>query len=180
MSKDEAEKSFWITIITSVLFVIFGTYLLYKPNTTITIVARCLTILTSCVGVFGIYRYIVRKNKKKKIDFNLIYGIISFLIALILYFYPLIISGFVPLVIFAVMIANILLKLGFINQVRKNSSKDYGVCIMIMVLMIVLSVFILFDPLKTVLISNQSKGIIIIFYAILDTIISYLFKNNII
>lgn len=179
MSNDEAEKTFWVTIITSILFIIFGIYLLYRPNTTILIISRCLNIITLLVSLFGLYKYLTRKDKTKKIDINIIYSIIALIVTVLLFLNPYVISGFVPLAIGIIMIVSLLLKLGFLKQVKKNEVKDFGPCLLIFILMIILSVLVVFNPMKSVLNINQSMGMIIVFYSILDVIMCYLFKNNI-
>lgn len=179
MSNEEAEKTFWVTVVTSIMFIVFGVYLLYQPNTTILIISRCLNIITLALSAFGVFKYFTRKDKTKKIDLNIIYGVIAFIITLILFIKPYIISGFVPLVVGILMIVALLLKFGFLKQVKKNEVKDFGVCLLIFILMIILSVFVIFNPLKTVLGPNQTMGMIIVFYSILDVIMCYLFKNNI-
>ena len=179
MSNEEAEKTFWVTVVTSVMFIVFGGYLLYQPNATILMISRCLNIITLALSVFGVVKYLTRKDKTKKVDINIIYGAIAFIITLILFFSSYIISGFVPLVVGILMIVALLLKFGFLKQVKKNLVKDFGVCLLIFILMIILSIFIIFNPLKTVLEPNQSMGMIIVFYSILDIIMCYLFKNNI-
>ena len=57
--------------------------------------------------------------------------------------------------------------------------KDFGTCLLIFILMLILSLLIIFNPMKAVLNINQSMGMIIIFYSILDVIMCYLFRNNI-
>lgn len=179
MSHEEAEKNFWVTIITSILFAVFGGYLLYQPNTTYLIIARCLTVITLLVALFGIFKYFTRQNKEKKVDINIIYGIMAFIVTLVLFFNPGIISNFIPLAIGIIMLISLLLKLGYLKQVSKNEKKDFGTCLLIFILMIVLSILIVLNPMKEVLNINQSMGMIIIFYSILDIIMCYLFKNNI-
>ena len=179
MSNEEAEKNFWVTIITSILFAVFGGYLLYQLNTTYLIIARCLNVITLLVALFGLFKYFTRKDKEKKIDINIIYGIMAFIVTLVLFFKPLIIENFVPLAIGIIMFVTLMLKLGYLKQVRKDQKKDFGVCLLIFILMIVLSILIVLNPMEDVLNINQSMGMIIIFYSILDIIMSYLFKNNI-
>lgn len=179
MTKDEAEKSFWVSVVSGFLFTIFGIYLLYKPNSTIAMLSKGLALVTLCIAIFGVFRYLTRKDKKKKIDINIIYGIIAFIIAIIVYLKPFAISGFIPLALGGYMLANAILKLGYLNQVRKNEKKDFGTCIFTFIIMIILSVILIFNPLKEVLNTNQIIGIISIFYSVLDIILCYLFKNNI-
>lgn len=179
MSKDEAEKTFWTTVVSAVLFVVFGTYLLFKPDLAITIISRFLTLITTAIGIFGLYKYITRKNKEKKIDINIIYSIVSFIIAIIVYINPLAISGLIPIVLGTYMLINTILKISYLKQLNKNKNKDFGTCILIFIIMLILGIIMIFNPLKTVLNINQTMGIIIVFYSVLDLILCYLFKNNI-
>lgn len=179
MTKDEAEKTFWVSIVSSVLFVVFGIYLLFKPTLTITIISRIISIITACIGIFGLYRYIVRKDKTKKIDINIVYSVISFLIAILIFIFPTAISSLIPIALGAYMIINALLKLGYLKQVKQNEKPDFGVCLLIFIVMLLSSIILIVNPLKEVLNINQTMGMLIVFYSVLDTIISYLFKNNI-
>lgn len=179
MSNEEAEKNFWVTIITSILFIVFGIYLLYQPNTITLIISRCLNIFTLLVSFFGIFKYFIRKDKNKKIDINIIYGILMLIITLLLFFNPYVISNFIPLAIGIIMMVSLLLKLGFLKQVKKNEVKDFGPCLLIFIFMIIISIVVVLNPMKTVLNENQSMGMMIIFYSLLDVIMCYLFKNNI-
>lgn len=179
MTKDEAEKTFWVSIVSSVLFIVFGVYLLFKPTLTITIISRIISIITACIGIFGLYRYIVRKDKTKKIDINIVYSVISFLIAILIFIFPTAISSLIPIALGAYMIVNTLLKLGYLKQIKQNDKQDFGVCLFIFIVMLLSSIILIVNPLKEVLNINQTMGMLIVFYSVLDTIISYLFKNNI-
>lgn len=179
MSNEEAEKTFWTTIITSILFIVFGLYLLFQPDATILMISRCINIITLAVSLFGLFRYLKRKNKEKKVDYNIIYSVIALVLTIILFIKPYIISGIVPLVITIIMVTNILLKLGFIKELKTIQVKDFGTSLLIFILMIILSIFILFNPFESVLNINQSMGMLIVFYSILDVIMCYLFRNNI-
>ena len=87
MSSEEAEKNFWVTIITSILFAVFGGYLLYQLNTTYLIIARCLNVITLLVALFGLFKYFTRQDKEKKIDINIIYSITLFFACFKRFFY---------------------------------------------------------------------------------------------
>ena len=77
------------------------------------------------------------------------------------------------------MVINAILKLGYLKQIKKNDKPDFGVCLFIFIIMILLSLILIINPLKQVLNINQTMGMLIVFYSVLDTINSYLFKNNI-
>lgn len=179
MTKEEAEKSFWVSIISGTLFSVFGIYLIYKPFATKTILARGIAIVLLCVAIFGLFKYLTRKDKTKKIDVNVVYAVIALILAAILFFMPLAISGFIPIALGGYTLANTFLKVGYLKQLAKNEVKDFGTSIFIFIIMLLLSVVIIFNPLKSVLNMNQTTGMILVFYSILDIILCYLFKNNI-
>jgi len=179
MLKDEVEKTFWMTIISSVLFSTYGIYLLFKPNAAITLLSRGLTIITGAVAIFGLVKYLTRKDKTKKIDLNLIYSIIAFVIAFVVFFYPQIISGLIPIAMGIFMISNLLCKLGYLKELNRAKNKDFGTGVLIFIIMLFLGIVQIFNPLKEVLSMNQSIGMFITFYAVLDVINCYLFRNNI-
>ena len=166
MTKEEAEKSFWVSIILGTLFSVFGVYLMYKPNTT--------------VSIFGLFKYFTRSDKTKKIDVNIIYAGVALIITAILFFKPLAISGLIPIALGGYTLANSIMKVGYLKQLAKNEVKDFGTSIFTFIIMIILSILLIFNPLKNILnINNQTIGMILIFYSVLDIILCYLFKNNI-
>ena len=179
MTREESEKSFWVSIISGTLFSVFGVYLIFKPYATKSILAKGIAIVLLCIAIFGLFRYITRKDKTKKIDVNVIYAVVALILSLILFFKPLAISGFIPLALGGYTLTNTFLKVGFLKQLAKNEVKDFGTCIFTFIIMLLLSIVIIFNPLKSVLNMNQTTGMILIFYSILDIISCYLFKNNI-
>ena len=88
MNKNELRNIFFTNVIGSILFIIFGVYLFFKPTSTITFISTFLGIILSIIGVFGLYKYVTREEKSKKFDISLIYMIISFVIAIILFVLP--------------------------------------------------------------------------------------------
>ncbi len=179
MSKDEAEKTFWTTLISSLLFIVFGVVLLFQPHTTITIISRCITAITLFVAIFGLYKYFTRKDKTKKIDINILYSLVALIISVLVFIYPTAIAGLIPIVMGSFMDINALFKIGYLKQLRKNENKDFGVCLLIFIVMMSLGIILILNPLKNVLEMSQSLGVLITFYSVLDIIICYLFKNNI-
>ena len=179
MSRDEVIKSFWTTLVSSILFIIFGVFLLLKPDLTLTMISRCISLITTFIGIFGLYKYLTREKKEKKLDVNILYSIVAFVIAIIVFIYPTAISGLIPIVMGIFMIINAFFKIGYLKHLNLSNNKDFGVCVLIFILMILLGIILVFNPLKGALEMFQSLGMLLSFYAVLDIIICYLFKNNI-
>ena len=179
MSKDEAVKSFWTNLITSILFIGFGIYLLFKPDSAIKIIANLIALITTSIGIFGLFRYFTRDAKEKKINVNLLYSIVSFVVAIIMLLKPEIIAKILPIVMGIYMIINTLCNFGYLKHLKKNNSKDFGICIFMFIIMLVLGVIIIFNPLESVLRGHQALGMLLTTYSILNIINSYLYKNNV-
>ncbi len=179
MSKEEATKTFWTTLVTSTLFVIFGIFLLFQPNTTLTIISRIVTIIATLIGIFGLYKYLTRDNKEKKIDVNIVYSLLAFIMAVVVFVSPNVISGFIPMILGLFMIVNSVFKVGYLKYLKKSKNRDFGVCVFTFTMMVILGILLILNALDNVLDMTEAIGIIITFYSILDVIISYLFRNNV-
>ncbi len=179
MSKEEAKKNFWTTLVVSVLVIIFGIFLLFKPHSTIAVISRCITAITALIGLFGLYKYLTRQDKTKKLNFNIIYSVVAFVVAGIIFLYPTSIVGVLPIVVGGFIIVNTLFKYGYLKHLRKSENRDFGVCLLIFIIMIIDGIILVINPLKNVLEMSQSLGMLLTFYAVLDMIMCYLFKNNI-
>lgn len=179
MNKEEVNTTFWLSIVTSSFFTIFGLFLLFKPDATVTFVSRTIAIILAFVCLFGLYKYLTRENKTKKFDISIIYSLVSLITAIVVFFYPTIVKGFIPITIGILLILNTLLKIGSLKQLKKDKIKDFGVTLLLFIIMIILGIILVLDPLQTALNMFQFLGIILTFYAVLDITMCYLFKNNI-
>ena len=179
MNKNELRNIFFANVIGSVLFIIFGIYLFYKPTSTITFISTFLGIILAIIGVFGLYKYVTREEKNKKFDISLVYMIISFVIAIILFVFPTLIKDGLQVTFGVIMIIFPFLKIKNTKLLAKSNNKNTGLSILCLVIMFIAGVLVLLNPTREVLNINIILGLFICFYSIINIVTSYLYFNNI-
>ena len=179
MNKNELRNIFFVNVIGSILFIIFGIYLFFKPTSTITFISTFLGIILAIIGVFGLYKYVTRENKNKKFDVSLIYTIISFIIALILFIFPTLIKDGLQVTFGIIMVIFPFLKIKNTKLLTKYRNKNTGLSILCLAIMFLSGVVVLLNPTREILNINIILGLFICFYSIINIISSYLYFNNI-
>ena len=179
MNKNELRNIFFVNVIGSILFIIFGIYLFFKPTSTITFISTFLGIILAIIGVFGLYKYVTRENKNKKFDVSLIYTIISFVMALILFIFPTLIKDGLQVTFGIIMVIFPFLKIKNTKLLTKHRNKNTGLSILCLAIMFLSGVVVLLNPTREILNINIILGLFICFYSIINIISSYLYFNNI-
>ena len=179
MIKNELRNIFFVNVIGSLLFIIFGIYLFFKPTATITFISTFLGIILSIIGVFGLYKYVTREEKNKKFDVSLIYMLISFIIAIILFVFPTLIKDGLQVTFGIIMVIFPFLKIKNTRLLSKIKNKNTGLSILCLAIMFISGVVVLLNPTREILNINIILGLFICFYSVINIISSYLYFNNI-
>jgi uncharacterized membrane protein HdeD (DUF308 family) len=179
MNKNELRNVFFANVIGSLLFIIFGVYLFYKPTSTVTFISTFLGIILAIIGIIGLYKFITREDKKKKFDLSLIYMIISFVAALILFIKPTLIKDGLQVTFGIIMVAFPFLKIKYVKELFKCRDNNIGLSIFSLMVMFLLGIVVLINPTREIVNINIILGLFIFFYSIINIITSYLFYNNI-
>ena len=151
MNKNELRNIFFTNVIGSILFIIFGVYLFFKPTSTITFISTFLGIILSIIGVFGLYKYVTREEKSKKFDISLIYMIISFVIAIILFVFPTLIKDGLQVTFGVIMIIFPFLKIKDTKLLAKSNNKNIGLSLLCLIILFASGVVVLLNPTREVL-----------------------------
>ena len=179
MIKNELRNIFFVNVIGSLLFIIFGIYLFFKPTATITFISTFLGIILSIIGIFGLYKYVTREEKNKKFDISLIYMLISFIIAIILFVFPTLIKDGLQVTFGIIMVIFPFLKIKNTRLLSKIKNKNTGLSILCLAIMFISGVVVLLNPTREILNINIILGLFICFYSVINIISSYLYFNNI-
>ena len=179
MIKNELRNIFFVNVIGSLLFIIFGIYLFFKPTATITFISTFLGIILSIIGIFGLYKYVTREEKNKKFDVSLIYMLISFIIAIILFVFPTLIKDGLQVTFGIIMVIFPFLKIKNTRLLSKIKNKNTGLSILCLAIMFISGVVVLLNPTREILNINIILGLFICFYSVINIISSYLYFNNI-
>ena len=179
MVENDVKSSFWMNICGSILFSIFGGYLLFKPYTTTTFLSRFLGVILILTGVFALFKYLTREDKNKKLTGSLVGCIISFIVSIVLFANPTLIGNVFQVFFGVIMVVYPLIKLKYSGELHRIRNNNFGLSLFILIIMFVLGIILLVNPTSSVFSINQIIGTLVIYYCILNVISSYLYKNEI-
>ena len=179
MVENDVKSSFWMNLCGSILFSIFGIYLLFKPYTTTTFLSRFLGVILILTGVFALFKFLSREDKNKKLTGSLIGCITSFLVSIILFANPTLISNGFQVFFGVIMVVYPFMKLKYSSELHRIRNNNFGLSLFILIIMFGLGIILLVNPTSSVFSINQIIGTLVIYYCILNVIGSYLYKNEI-
>ncbi len=175
--KKDFNKIFTTSILTSVVFAFLGIFLLAKPDTTIRIISYTLGILIILLGAVSFGKYF--SDKKRSLDFNLIYGVLSMIMGLVIILNPNALATIIPFVLGFWMVINGIIKIQYSLDLKKYDNNAWTPTLVIALLILIWGLILVFNPFGGAIAITQLIGIFIIVYSILDIVESTILHRNI-
>ncbi len=175
--KDMLKKVFTLSIFSSILFIVIGLLLLFKPGDTLKTISYIIGGLILIFGVFGIARF--TKSEKKGLNFDLIYGILSLVAGLIIICNPKALISIIPIILGIWIVINSAIKVQYSFYMKMDGNNRWKVTLTMSLITLICGITLLFNPFKTAEIVSQVIGLFIIIYAIIDLIESFMMKDKI-
>ncbi len=172
----DSSKTFYISALLMIAFLFFGSFLIMSPQATISFISKSLAALIFLISMSGFVRYLFRSDRNVKMDYNLIYAIITLIFAAILFLKDDAIKILIPPVLGIFMLINTSIKINDAKVLRQDGNKLYKVVLLIMIIEYLSSFAVIFNIFGEVLTINQIVGIFVIFYFVIDFILVYLLK----
>jgi len=172
-------KVFVSSILSSVIFVALGIFLFTKPETTISTISYVLGIIIILLGSFAFGKYFQSREEGSKFNFSLIYGVLSFIIGLILILNPTALATLIPFVIGFWMVINSTVKIQYSLNLKQYENKAWIPTFVIGLLTLICGLVMIFNPFEGALLITKMIGLFIIIYSILDIVEAFLLNKNI-
>ena len=118
-----------------------------------------------------------REKNMKKLNKSLVLGIILTIIGLFLIINPTFIGAIIPSVIGVCLIINGIEKLMYLKYVEEKNSEGYIISLISGIIVLIVGIYLLFNPLASTLIVTQIIGVIIIVYSVMDLIEKMRFRG---
>lgn len=174
--KEMLKKMFTLSIFSSILFIVIGLLLFFKPGDTLKTISYVIGGLILVFGIFGVARY--TKSEKKGLNFDLIYAILSFIAGLIIVCNPEALASIIPIILGIWIVINSAIKIQYSFYIKTNTSKKWVVTLTMSLITLVCGIILLFNPFKAAEYVAQAVGLFIIVYAVIDLIESFMIKGN--
>lgn len=169
------KKAGWTSILTSIILAIIGLVMIYNPDTTMQFISTVLGIFFIVVGMIKVINYFVSKGNSTLFTNDIAWGLIAIIIGLVTMIYSSTIES-----IFRIMIGVWIIYSGFTRfslsfRLKNVNDKLWAIVLSLAVLMIVGGLYVTFYPGALIV----TLGVIILVYAIMDLIESFIFMKNV-
>lgn len=155
------------TLIIALAFVLLGCFMLMKPEMTLTFFSDIVGALVLMLAILAFYRHY---KMQRMFTFDLAYGIVCVLGALLLFFNKEFLANLIPIVLGAVMIANSIFKIQYIFELKKAGAQRWYVSLLLALVKVTLGVLLIVDPFQSMFAITQIIGVFVILFAICDMV----------
>ena len=177
--ENKIKRTFNVSLIKSIIFVIVGLFLFIKPDTTISLISYTFWAVLLLMGLINGYKYFSSDNKLNMFSFDLAYGVLLVIAGLFLIIDTSIFAKVINIILGIWIIVNSITKFQYGIVLKKVKNSDWGYTIFVSLLSFFWGVLLLVNPFESALTITQIIGIFIIVYAVLDIIDNFVIRKNI-
>ena len=169
------KKAGWTSIITSLVLAFIGMVMIYNPQTTMQFISTVLGVFFIVIGVIKLINYFVAKGNSSIFSNDIALGIISILIGLVVIVYSSTIEN-----LFRIMIGIWIIYSGFTRltlsfKLKNVNERIWAFVLILSILMVIGGIYVTFYPGALMI----TVGIILLIYAVMDLIESFILMRNI-
>ena len=169
------QKSGWVSIIESLVFAILGIVLVWKPAGLVTAISYVTGSIFIAVGVIKIINYVQANKKSDLYNYELLYGIMTAIIGIVIIVHADILSTIFGIIIGMWIVYSSIVRAFAALKLKEENSKIWIYSLVLAAIMCLCGLYIIFDAGMVI----RTIGIIMIIYAIIDIIENILFINNV-
>lgn len=170
-------QTLWISIISSIVFILLGVILVTHPETSLSVISYIICILL--VGN-GIYQLIIGySNISLSLLDGFSGGLLSIILGILILMKPIALAGIIPMAIGIWFIISSSYKLRVSLALRSTKENIWFPIFLMAVFMMICGIILLFNPLSSLIALTKMLGIFIILYSVIDIVGAVLIKRNI-
>lgn len=173
--KNLLKKSGWVSIIESLAFAILGIVLVCKPEEIMAIISYIIGAIFIAVGVIKILNYIQANGKNELFNYELLYGIMSAIIGIVIIVHANILSTIFAIIIGIWIIYSSIIRAFTALKLKAINTNVWIYSLVLAGIMFICGLYIIFNSGIIV----TTIGIIMVIYAIIDIIENIIFINNV-
>lgn len=173
------KKFFRSSLITSLFLIALGTLLILQSEVTIITIAYVVGSVIIALGVLSGIKFFSNLSKEKKSELDLVYGIISVILGIIIIENPQGVASIMPIILGVSIIISSATKLQYAFELRANNNNLWKTTMLLSIISTICGLVLLFNPFKAISYFTKIVGAFIIIYAVLDMISTYTIKRNV-
>ena len=166
------EKIIRSSLFESIGLIILGILLFLYSELTIVSISYVVGGLLVAIGVMALIKYVNNLNKNMKNELDIIYGVGTAILGIIVISNPKAIASIIPFVLGVIMIINSSAKLQYSLELRNEKNELWTSTMIMSILTLTCGIFLVFNPFKGAEVLTKVVGCIILIYGILDLVSS--------
>ena len=160
------KSSIW----SSIALVVLGLLLIFYSELTILSISYVIGGILIAIGVIALLKYISNINKDIKNEIDIVYGIGTIILGIIVISNPKAIASIIPFVLGVLIVINSTAKIDYSFKLRKNKNSLWISTLVVALIALVCGVLLIFNPFAGAEFITKIIGAILLIYAILDII----------
>lgn len=158
------------TLLSSIGLAILGGLLIFQSEFAILSISYTVGAILVAIGVLAILGFIRDLNKGTKNELNIVYGIVTVIMGIIVISNPEAVASIIPFVMGILIIISSAAKLQYSLELRKDKNNLWTSTMIFSTIMLLCGVLLVFNPFKGAELFTKVIGGLILFYAVLDII----------
>lgn len=172
------KRLFRMSIVTSIFFIALGLFLIIKPDTTITAISYIIGGIIMVTGITFLIKYFSNREQLGLFSGDLIFGILSIVIGLVLVLNPTALAKIIPFIIGVWILISSITKIQYSMQLKTYDNQAWVYTMIIAIITFIWGLLLIFDPFGGAMAITQIIGIFILVYAVLDFIEVFIIRKN--
>ena len=160
------KSSIW----SSIALIILGLLLIFYSELTIVSISYCVGGILIAIGVIALLKYISNINKDIKNEIDIVYGIGTIILGIIVISNPKAIASIIPFVLGILIVINSTAKIDYSFKLKKSNSKLWISTLIVALIALICGVLLIFNPFAGAEFITKIIGFILVVYAILDIV----------
>ena len=159
-----------VSLVSSIMFLIFGLLLIFQTQKVIKTVSLVIGILLLIIGIFPIINYFKNRFKNFFSSAGLLYGVFSVVAGIIIMVNNHLLATIIPVLTGVWMIVNSVNKIQLSMELRDNQVSSWIISFVFAILILIGGAFLIVNPFNGAVILSKTVGIIIVVYTLLDIV----------
>ena len=166
--QDIFKKIFKMSLISSIMFLLFGLLLIFQTENVIKTVSIVVGSLLVIIGAFPIVNYFRNRNQSIFSSAGLLYGIFSVVAGIIIIVNKNLLATIVPVLTGVWMIINSVNKIQISMELRDRKVPTWYISFIFAIIILIGGALLIINPINGSIILSKTVGILIVIYSVLD------------
>ena len=154
----------------SIALIVLGFLLIFYSEVTIISISYVIGGILIAIGVIALLKYISNINKDIKNEIDIVYGIGTIILGIIVISNPKAIASIIPFVLGVLIVINSTAKIDYSFKLRKNKNHLWVSTLIVALIALICGVLLIFNPFAGAKFITKVIGIILVVYAVLDIV----------